>query len=62
MKKKNTICNDYLEVGDALADLLNLSGAFKAEDERSLGRGVDGALSDDQVLEVQAAVTKENIS
>ena len=47
----------YLEVGDSLANLLDLSGAFEAEDERSLGGRVDGALTHDQILEVQATGT-----
>lgn len=48
-----------LEVGDAFADLFDLSGAFEAEDEGSLGRRVDGALAHDQVLEVEPAATKQ---
>lgn len=60
--KKNTNINTYLEVGNSLANLLDLSSTFEPENEWSLGRRVDSSLSHDQILEVQATVTRENLA
>lgn len=53
--------NTYLEVGDSLGNLLDLSSTFESEDEWSLRRRVDSSLSHDQILEVQATVTREDL-
>lgn len=43
---------------DAFADLFNFPGAFKSEDEGTLGWGIDDPLAYHQVLEVETAVIK----
>lgn len=49
----------YLEIGNTLANLLDLSSALKAKDEGCLRRGVNSTLTHNQVLEVQATATKK---
>jgi hypothetical protein len=53
--------NAYFEVGNTFANLLNFTGAFEAKNEGCLRRWIDGSLPHYQILEVQAAVTTENI-
>lgn len=43
----------------ALSNLLDFSGAFESEDEGTLRRRIYCSLANHQVLEVQAAVKKE---
>lgn len=56
-----TYVETHFEVGNTFSDLLDFSGAFKPKDEGGLGRRVNGALTDDKVLEVKTAVTREII-
>lgn len=49
----------YLQVLHSFSDSLDLAGALEAEDDGGLGRRVDGAHADHQVLEVESAAKRK---
>lgn len=52
----------HFEILHIFSDLFDVSGAFESQDERRLGRRINCALSNHQVLEIQTAVTENSIS